>query len=663
MKKYLILIAILLLPTMAFPATRNSVGSGLWSAAGTWDTAPVDGDTVIITAGHTVTFDVDQNEYATGVIITVATGAPGGSLVASEVYGTYASCNDGTDTITVNETHGWLAGQRVVYRKNTSAAVITNLVDGTTYYILTPSGTDFQLESSIGGGAIDITGTAGDHTFEPIYNIKCAGHITVNADGSLLAGTSLVSPYPDQCVFHVNLNVAYHITGAGIVSLYASIPTTRYCLLSSPYTAASDDHIHVDFPTANQTRWDVGDEIRVINYPYITSLAITNQQGIISAIADNLITMAVTKPANNKESGSYVILVTHNVRITGGTNFSFINCSGPLTIGCEINHPLAGTTFHSCSNVVMSGVTHGGGYFSNGGYSTVSGIVSYSGGASNSNMTLLDLGLFVGNTYTYSQSSGGLMLGDTISNYRCGDSVLNLTISGRVLGVESGFNGATNSNFSGIIDASSIGVNGPNLCVFNGATFLNTATGALYNPASSIILSNVLMSGTEVAGLSANYPYNYISSFTHDQDTTQQKAWTLGGNTVLQYVTYPTGYIKAHQLTCSSATYWGFYQEELTIQPLQTITYVVYMRKSVSMAVKPKVEIVDLTSDPLRTSAGIALATDTYPTDDTATWKTLNVSYQNTGTQPLPVYFRVSGKNASGTVTFWPVPVLGHESW
>ncbi len=40
-------------------ATRTSVKSGLWSAADTWDTGvPVNGDTVVIAAGHNVIYDV-----------------------------------------------------------------------------------------------------------------------------------------------------------------------------------------------------------------------------------------------------------------------------------------------------------------------------------------------------------------------------------------------------------------------------------------------------------------------------------------------------------------------------------------------------------------------------------------------------------------------------
>ena len=53
-------------------ATITSVGSGAWSASGTWNSGvPADGDDVVISAGHTVTFDADQSAFTTGVEITI----------------------------------------------------------------------------------------------------------------------------------------------------------------------------------------------------------------------------------------------------------------------------------------------------------------------------------------------------------------------------------------------------------------------------------------------------------------------------------------------------------------------------------------------------------------------------------------------------------------
>lgn len=66
-------------------ATITSVGSGLWSAAGTWDTGvPVDGDTVVIASEHTVTLDIDQSSYTTGHKLAVS-----GTLTHSTTTNSY----------------------------------------------------------------------------------------------------------------------------------------------------------------------------------------------------------------------------------------------------------------------------------------------------------------------------------------------------------------------------------------------------------------------------------------------------------------------------------------------------------------------------------------------------------------------------------------------
>ena len=66
-------------------ATITSVGSGAWGTAGTWDAGvPADGDDVIIASGHTVTFDVDQSAFTTGVKVTIT-----GTLTHTTATGTY----------------------------------------------------------------------------------------------------------------------------------------------------------------------------------------------------------------------------------------------------------------------------------------------------------------------------------------------------------------------------------------------------------------------------------------------------------------------------------------------------------------------------------------------------------------------------------------------
>jgi len=67
-------------------ATRTSVGSGLWSSVGTWDTGiPADNDVVVIASGHTVEFDVDQSGFANGIDGLTITG----TLSLTRTTGTY----------------------------------------------------------------------------------------------------------------------------------------------------------------------------------------------------------------------------------------------------------------------------------------------------------------------------------------------------------------------------------------------------------------------------------------------------------------------------------------------------------------------------------------------------------------------------------------------
>ena len=66
-------------------ATRTSVGSGLWSSVGTWDTGvPVDGDDVVIASGHVIEFDANQSAFVTGVKVTIT-----GTLTHTTAAGSY----------------------------------------------------------------------------------------------------------------------------------------------------------------------------------------------------------------------------------------------------------------------------------------------------------------------------------------------------------------------------------------------------------------------------------------------------------------------------------------------------------------------------------------------------------------------------------------------
>ena len=76
-------------------ATVTSVQSGNWSSSLTWGgLLPANGDTVVISAGHTVVFDVDMSSWANGVILRVY-----GKLVAPTAAGSYYLKLAGNSTV------------------------------------------------------------------------------------------------------------------------------------------------------------------------------------------------------------------------------------------------------------------------------------------------------------------------------------------------------------------------------------------------------------------------------------------------------------------------------------------------------------------------------------------------------------------------------------
>ncbi|MBP8304173.1 MAG: hypothetical protein KBE04_08620 [Phycisphaerae bacterium] len=83
-------LACLLLAHAGYAAAvqSNGTGGGLWSAPGTWagGVVPVDGDTVTLVAPDVVTFDADQSGFASGIGLTISSGAGLECSVSPGVY-------------------------------------------------------------------------------------------------------------------------------------------------------------------------------------------------------------------------------------------------------------------------------------------------------------------------------------------------------------------------------------------------------------------------------------------------------------------------------------------------------------------------------------------------------------------------------------------------
>lgn len=112
--------------------------------------------------------------YSTGQAYAIEIGegyfrfhADGGTLLhvtANEV----ASVDTGAETITFTQPHGWTSNMPV--RFFTSGTIPTGITAGTTYYAIPVDTHTVQVEASIGGGAVNITGAG----VAPIYGYEVA---------------------------------------------------------------------------------------------------------------------------------------------------------------------------------------------------------------------------------------------------------------------------------------------------------------------------------------------------------------------------------------------------------------------------------------------------------------------------------------------------------
>ncbi len=105
-----------------------------------------------------------------------------------------------------------------------------------------------------------------------------------------------------------------------------------------------------------------------------------------------------------------------------------------------------------------------------------------------------------------------------------------------------------------------------------------------------------------------------------------------------------------HRSTFESAAARNYWETEFTVPAGATLTIHVYARKSATgMTATPKFRIIDPNREWGHASEALAEAT---MTDNADTWQTHTLTHQNTGIVEKPVLLRVQGTNASGTM-FW----------
>jgi len=127
-----------------------------------------------------------------------------------------AVLNLSTDVFTVSG-HGLSDAQQVVYYA-LSGTTPTGLTSGNTYFVVNVSGDDFQLESSVGGGAINMSGTQANFTSEALI-------LPLSKSWEIYDIFELVIPSPweapQDCPIIVKLEAVSGIVGKINMSGYA----------------------------------------------------------------------------------------------------------------------------------------------------------------------------------------------------------------------------------------------------------------------------------------------------------------------------------------------------------------------------------------------------------------------------------------------------------
>jgi hypothetical protein len=675
--------------------THTSVGSGLASAAGTWDkgAAPADGDAVVIAAGHDVIWDIDGSAWTTGLTSVVITGhntTPGSLRVplAADSPATLVGCIALAAAGTISGSTGavTLHGRLIANAEGTwagttptpfaSKLIITNAVGVT------------STASSVDGTHLDVNMRCAEPTnpFVTIYTkkatvasintgtdvITCTGShgwaantavmMRLNGAGALptlqLSGVSLpvaqmvfyvLSPSgADLKLATVSGGTAVDITaaGTGTIELYDGV-------------ASGSDHANVLEDITDDEQWVATAAVVLVD---TNDLAGYDQQRL-TLLAKDHPDQQIQLSANidsMQYPGARVWLVQRNVEVrsscTTGVNIVTTVTNG--VFGAIRSTAGTGTTFYGIgiiygigsSAATIAGCTNGINSGSGHSVATIVGCTSgiYSG-SGHSAATI------AGCTYGINASSGHTAATIVGCNYGIiyGIGSSAATIAGCTNGIYGG---------SGHSAATIVG------CTSGIIYSMTRLTGAVM-AGNTRDLYNTILDGYNVSLLSAtqNGCYKYVTlpmpeirfaSLVRNLNgvTGALGAWAQGGFTKSATyasgthgtppITAPNGLV--HETTFEDSDRVNYVEFPVRV-PANTPLYVAMHGKLTAhdaFTTTPSVGIYDPTlpwqSDALNASSAMAHNTD---------WQTLTAVYTPTYERELMVRMQGVGGNAGGTGT------------
>ena len=371
-------------------ATRTSVGSGLWSSVGTWDTGvPVDGDDVVIASGHVIEFDANQSAFVTGVKVTIT-----GTLTHTTAAGSYCLfLKTGASVVGAGTWNIGTSGAPIPFAsKHTVTGAAGWYVDGVsgltmTVYGAEPTYTSIKLsaDEAIGQTELsvdtDVTGdiwAAGDIIRIDDINRGRESEERIIATGGIAAGT---------------ITVTAGLTAAKSTGAVVSLITRNIRIIAvgtGSYTIYRVGTGSVTKLTVAGGMWYGVNKSLFTACPYlvVSGGTISGNGDGISSCSNSVVSGGVFSGNSNGISNCSAATISGGV-FSGNSN-GISNCSAATISGGTISGN--GSGINSCSNSVVSG-----GVFSGNAY-----------GINSCSNSVVSGGTFNGNNYDIANTTGNL---------------------------------------------------------------------------------------------------------------------------------------------------------------------------------------------------------------------------------------------------------------
>ena len=483
--------------------------------------------------------------------------------------------------------------------------------DGDTVTIVATDVVTFDVDMSgweNGIAGLTCDGTMDCSTSTGTYCLKTSADI--EGTGRINCGSS-ETEYPLDCTmtFDFDSKPNTFVCGSGLtLDLHCTEPTHPVIALSEA-AAAGQTELSVDRDVSGDI-WMPGKTVRIDN---ISHSVPDSEERVISTggIGSDAITFDVGL-ANAKVPGARVTLITRNIRIIGSARYAVAYMTGGV-LGCEISNCSGGIATSSCC--------------------TISGTISGCD-AGISSCSVITISGTISGCYSGVRDVLGCLIPGTISGcgygvVRGSDNVISGTISGCTVGMSGGSN---------VIQDAILGGNDYDLRHVSSLSAYNT-----------FFDSPIENSGYDTEDVP---PWAYVASYDHDGATGAFRTWTRGGLVVSDVDVVPLGYATSYWHKCTSSAMPCFRQELITVGPSQTLEVrgqILILDNHDIWA--PRLEVVDVSADPLIDASAVALASAVIPKPHGRyAWQDVTVRYTNRSTIGKQVWIRCSTQQSGNDI-------------